>query len=111
MKIVSVVTGSSYGTVGTKTRFKDVAGNELYVGDLVDFELDFDGETMTFREPIVEWYGQQFIMGVQLRCNGRLGTFDDCILSVKKVQDHSEVTLGVLEDNYLEVVEDMEVTE
>lgn len=106
-KIVSTYlprTERDYGVVGKKTNFKDVNGNELCVGDMVEFELDFaDG---TFTEPIIDYCNNDiFIMGVQMLCYHETGTFDEEILSVRKVKDHSELNIGdVLSDGDLKVV-------
>lgn len=94
--------GLNYGVVGKKTNFKDENGNELYVGDIVEFKV----ENWTFTEPIVDYCnGEVFIMGVQIMCDNETGTFDEEILSVRKVKDHSELNIGdVLSDGDLKVV-------
>lgn len=97
------IQGWDYGTVGTKTHYKDINGKELYVGDLVQFTSPARGELVI--EPIVECDNKQFIMGIEMYCNDKSGRVS-VVTDIVKVRDHNDLSVSeALSDGDLEVVE------
>ena len=67
------VVGMCYGVLGTPTKYKDILGKELFVGDTVSV-FDDDGR-MIIETPIVETGEDgQFVMGIETDCDKEAGT-------------------------------------
>ena len=80
-----------YGTIGTPTKYKDKFGKPLFVGDIVEL---YDKKIKKIHEaPIVEADGKQFVMGIEIACNGETGAIEGSWKITKKY-DFSEVEDG-----------------
>lgn len=64
--------GSNYGEIGKETKFVDVVGRKLCVGDVV--ELFYKDGTSRGNKVIVESKGEQFVMGIKNYCNDKDGS-------------------------------------
>lgn len=65
--------GRCYGVLGTPTKYKDILGKELFVGDTVSV-FDDNGRMIT-ETPIVDTKeGGQFVMGIERDCDKEAGT-------------------------------------
>lgn len=63
--------GSNYGEIGKETKFVDVVGRKLCVGDVV--ELFYRDGTSRGNKVIVESEGEQFVVGIRCECNDKDG--------------------------------------
>lgn len=65
--------GNCYGIVGTPTKYKDVYGRPLFVGDIVEIENAFRSLQFVGEDDI---YGA-YILGIQKDCDPKTGTTRD----------------------------------
>ena len=70
--LIGKATGKFYGKIGTPTKMKDIAGQPLFVGDVV--ELIENGKSVHGHKYIVEYYDKHFVMGIINDCddNGKI---------------------------------------
>lgn len=79
--------GNCYGTVGTPTKYKDVYGRPLFVGDIVEIENAF----FAFEFVVEDKYGA-YVMGIKECCDPKKGTIRDW--KVKLITPFTEVEEG-----------------
>lgn len=65
--------GNCYGIVGTPTKYKDVYGRPLFVGDIVEIENAFRSLQFVAEDDIDGAY----ILGIQKACDPKTGTVRD----------------------------------
>lgn len=72
---------SNYGVCGTKTNYKDVYGNPLFVGDVVE---QFHDNNYYGDAAIVSQEDEPFVMGIRVDCNSKTGKTKNWTLIKKK---------------------------
>ena len=80
--------GNCYGIVGTPTKYKDVYGRPLFVGDVVEIENAFISLQFVGEDDIDGAY----ILGIQKACDPKTGTVRDW--KIKLVTPFTEVKDG-----------------
>lgn len=85
--------GVSYGKIGTPTKMKDIAGQPLFVGDVV--EVISKGKGTYGNSYVAGNDDKGFAMGIAGNCSAD-GTIDDCWIVIKK-KSYEELENG---ENY-----------
>lgn len=84
--------GNCYGTVGTPTKYKDVYGRPLFVGDIVEVENAF-----LFMQFVCEDEDGAYVMGLKKYCDTKTGTIRDWKVQLAtpftEVKDGTEICL------------------
>jgi hypothetical protein len=81
------VAGKCYGTVGNPTRYKDINGRPLFVGDIVELE-----NAINPKQFVCEDEDGAFICGIKNSCNIELGVI--CGWTVRLATPFTEVKDG-----------------
>lgn len=87
--------GEILGTVGERTNYRTVHGEDVHIGDLV--KVNIMGGVLTVIEPMVKgntlFDGEKcFVMGIEIACDGTEGTVEgDKILEIVKPYTALEV--------------------
>jgi hypothetical protein len=91
--------GHNYGTIGTQTKYNDVLGRPLFVGDTVDLYSNgiFRGERAVVQPSVSSAAGKQFIMGIEALCNDKNGVIEDGY-KILKNRSHADVKNGTIVD-------------
>lgn len=63
--------GEMVGILGTPTKYKDILGHPLAVGDTVEI---FNRSGVSYGENVITDDGDQYIMGIKSSCDGKAGT-------------------------------------
>ena len=90
-----------YGIIGTKTKFKDAVGRCLYVGDVV--ELYRDGVKQNYTSIVETDNCGQFVMGIQISCNGKTGKITNS-WRILKVRSYEDVKNGEIINDRIEYI-------
>lgn len=85
-------TKGHYGIIGTPTKYRDVTGKLLFVGDVVDL---YKGGAKVFTTCVVQDQDitKQFVMGIEMRCDDKIGRITDG-WKVLKTRGYDEVDDG-----------------
>lgn len=91
--------GRNYGTIGTQTKYNDVLGRPLFVGDTVDVYWNgiFGGEKAVVQPCDDFSAGKQFIVGIKEYCNDNNGEIKGGY-KILKNRSHSDVENGTIVD-------------
>ncbi len=91
--------GRNYGTIGTQTKYDDVFGRPLFVGDTVDLYWNgiFRGEKAVLQQSDGSSAGKQFIMGIEAHCNDKNGEIKGEYKIIKN-RSHADVKNGTIVD-------------
>ena len=95
-------TGVFYGKLGTPTKMKDITGEQLFVGDVV--ELISKGERICGNNYIAERDGKGFVMGIKDCCSAD-GTIDDEWIVIKR-KSYEELENGEEHDDIKAILEE-----
>lgn len=89
--------GRNYGTIGTQTKYNDVLGRPLFVGDTVYLYWNgiFRGEKAVLQQSDGSSAGKQFIMGIEAYCNDKNGVIKGGY-KILKNRSHAEVKNGTI---------------
>ena len=86
-------TGNCYGTVGTPTKYKDINGRPLFVGDIVEIE----NAPIAAIQFVCEDEDGAFICGIKNACDPKTGNIRDWMIRrvtpFTEVRDGTEVAL------------------
>lgn len=94
-----LVMGRNYGTIGAETKYNDVLGRPLFVGDTVDLYWRgiFLGERAVVQQSDGFFADKQFVMGIESRCNDKNGEIKgEC--KILKNRSHADVKNGTIVD-------------
>lgn len=91
--------GHNHGTIGTQTKYNDVLGRPLFVGDTVDLYWNgiFRGEKAVVQPSDGFFAGKQFIMGIEVHCNDKNGVIKGGY-KILKNRSHADVKNGTIVD-------------
>ena len=95
-------TGVFYGKLGTPTKMKDITGEPLFVGDVV--ELISKGSRICGNKYITEADGKGFVMGIKDCCSAD-GTIDDKWIVIKR-KSYEELENGEEHDDIKAILEE-----
>ena len=95
-------TGVFYGKLGTPTKMKDITGEPLFVGDVV--ELISKGSRICGNKYITEADGKGFVMGIEYCCSAD-GTIDDKWIVIKR-KSYEELENGEEHDDIKAILEE-----
>lgn len=84
--------GFLYGTLGTKTKYKDCNGRALCVGDQVKIFAKLSKTSFEVKSIVVECDGNLFLMGIESDCDEKTGKINDW--KVTKTKDHAHLHIG-----------------
>ena len=93
------VMGRNYGIIGTQTKYNDVLGRPLFVGDTVYLYLNgiFRGEKAVVQQSDGSSAGKQFIMGIDASCNDNNGEIKG-EYKILKNRSHADIKNGTIVD-------------
>lgn len=93
------VMGRNYGIIGTQTKYNDVLGRPLFVGDTVYLYWNgiFRGEKAVVQPCDNFPAGKQFILGIEAHCNDKNGEIKG-EYKILKNRSHAEVKNGTIVD-------------
>ncbi|SHI23913.1 hypothetical protein SAMN02745823_03784 [Sporobacter termitidis DSM 10068] len=66
-----VMHGETVGIIGTPTRFRDILGRPLAVGDVVEI---FNRTSVSYGDNVLCDDGRQYVMGIKSSCDDRIGS-------------------------------------
>ena len=95
-------TGTFCGKIGTPTKMKDITGQPLFVGDVV--ELISKGERICGNKYIAEDDGKGFVMGIAGCCSDD-GTIDDNWIVIKR-KGYEELKNGEMHGSITAILEE-----
>lgn len=96
------VIGEFLGKIGTPTKMKDITGQPLFVGDVV--ELISKGKRICGNKYIAECDGKGFVMGIAGCCSDD-GTIDDNWIVIKR-KGYKELKNGEEHDDIKAILEE-----
>ncbi len=89
--LVLITSNERMGNIGKPTKFKDLFGRPLFIGDTV---IHYRADGKEFPEtPIMEDEDGAFVFGIKVDCNGKTGKIGDGWKIIKK-RGYDEVTDG-----------------
>lgn len=90
--LIAENTKCHYGIIGTPTKYRDITGKLLFVGDVVD--LYWGGEKIITTCVVQDQdITKQFVMGIEMRCDDKKGRITDG-WKVLKTRGYDEVDDG-----------------
>ena len=96
-------TGKFYGEIGTPTKMKDINGQPLFVGDVV--EVTAKGIGTLGNVYVVERDNKSFVMGIKGCCSAD-GTIDDDWIVIKQ-EGYEELKNGEMNDWIKAILEEL----